>query len=168
MQDFTSRDRTSSSSVEPVASATATATAHSSAAELESPAPTGHARHVPAVLAERPEHATGVRRPPRRPARAERVEGARVPVAGLVAAQRDDVVVAQPHRGVRRVGERHRQAEAAVVVDVLADQVHPPRGREHAERCSSPFGLELPGDRVGEGVGRTGVEGLHGRNCRGG
>ena len=38
-------------------------------------------------------------------------------------------------RGVRRVGQRNRQAEAAVVVGVLADQVHPPgRAADHRGR----------------------------------
>ena len=40
--------------------------------------------------------------------------------------------------GVRRVGERHRQHQAAVVVGVLADQVHPARrpGDEDAARLA--------------------------------
>ena len=66
------------------------------------------------------------------------------------------------------MGQRHRQAEAAVVVDVLTDQVHPARCREHPERRPSQVPLELAGHRVGEGIGLSGVEGLHDRNCRGG
>ena len=80
--------------------------------------------------------------------------------------QREPVVVAQRDRGVRRMGQRHRQAEAAVVVDVLADQVHPARRREHPEGRPSQVPLELAGHRVGEVIGLSGVEGLHDRNCR--
>ncbi len=71
------------------------------------------------------------------------------------------------HGGVRRVRQGHRQAQAAVVVHVLADQVHPARGREDAERRTPVLVGEERRDVLGQDGGVTGVEGLHAAHCRG-
>ena len=122
------------------------------AAELDSPAPSGTVLstamstpgHLVPVLAHRPDHARRRTPPTRRPARAGLVEAARPDVVGLPARDAYAVVVAPGDRGVGRVRQGDRQARAAVVVGVLADQVHPPR---------------CPADGVGVGAEAVGERG---------
>ena len=114
---------------------TATATLHSRAAELDSPAPTGTSlvmsmsmpwSHLERDAAPRRRTAPSCRRP--------RGASSAVPShdrGPLVTATTSSSRRRDPCRGA--LGQRDRQAATAVVVDVLADQVHPARAR-----CRSP------------------------------
>ena len=126
------------------------ATAHSSAADEDSPAPSGTSsrsrassrRHVDAGLAQRPGHADDVRRPAvdragrqvgdaeRRPAR---------PPARPDRPRRPSSAGRPPTDGAVR--QRDRQHEAVVVVGVLTDQVDPARAPTRRRPARRPNAL---------------------------
>ena len=111
--------------------------------------------HLDARLAQRPRDPRHVARPPGDLAGTDAL--ALPLVVGLRAAHPDQVVRARRHGGVRRVGERHGQAGARVVVGVLADQVHP-AGRTTDDRGLGAVrvaeGRGGRGGQVGGGAGR--------------
>ncbi len=197
---FSARTQAAASRVRPASSAPrvpswksssrARATAVSRAAEEESPAPRGRRRRSPRRTRRRgvPRRAGPRRARPRTrssrppgPGRGRPGAGPRLARAE-VRDQPDELVVAARQRHERAVGQRERQAEAAVVVEVLADQVHPagcrPRrrpppyaARKRSEALRTPSASSQAGNsgawipaRPAASAGRipgTELEGLH-------
>ncbi len=141
-----------SPSPSPFRSSTASAVAHSNAADDDSPAPNGTvsttARSSPATLV------PGL---PQRPEHPGRVPGPALGCAGAdpVQLDLDDVRLgdaAHPHPPVgargrfdhRALGDREGQAQPVGVVDVLPDEVDPPRRRPAADRRCSRTGRPQP------------------------
>ena len=110
------------------------------------------ARHVDPVRAQRPEDTGDVADPAGDGAGTERLEASRPRLVHLQAAHRHGVVVPGGGRDVRAVGERVRQAPPAVVVDVLADQVH--AARRHVDAVGGPA------VHLGEPCGEVGGDAL--------
>ena len=174
MQAAASRRRPSASSGRSSSEASATATEHSRAAELESPAPTGTLvsiamstpGHLGPVLAERPQHPGDVRRPPGDRARPEGVDVPFPDAVLLPTGDPDPSVRARRHGGVRRVGERERQDQAAVVVGVLSDQVDPARCPADDGGVGTQRRGQLLASSSGVVGGRAGLQEGHGPHPR--
>ena len=122
-------------------SARAVRTAHSSAAEEESPAPTGHVggqHQIGAAdrvtgLFERPDDAGHVGLPAAHPG----PEVVRTETLGRALVERTDLPAAVVARGggdPYPLLQRERHHEPVVVVGVFADQVHPPGSRPQTDR----------------------------------
>ena len=91
-----------------------------------------------ACLPQRPQHPGDVARPSRRRPGSDGVERHRdvvgLPVVGGRAVRGEQLVRARRRRDDRALGDRERQAEALGVVDVLPDEVDPPRRGPGARR----------------------------------
>ena len=139
----------------------AAATAHSRAAELDSPAPKGTVESTTtsspstaqAVAAQRPEDARDVGAPAAGLLRGDVVEGDLDDAVLLGRRHPEDAVVASGHGGIRPLRQRDRQAQATVVVGVLADEVDPARRRPHARRGAAEGAREGVRDRLDDLVG---------------
>ena len=130
----------------PYTSFAANATAHSNAADDDSPAPSGTVSVTctsspPTACPcrpQRPQHPGDVARPARRRPRSDGVERHRdvvgLPVVGGGAVHGEQLVGARRRRDDRALGDRERQAQALGVVDVLPDEVDPPRRGPGARR----------------------------------